>query len=283
MIPPYGIWRNAKVNILRLFYRTVRVPKPGSYFISHAYHDQHAVEHLKRTLPFYMKPYIFSKIPKVAPKQLVSSELIKAIHQCTGLIYLKGGQSARSFWVAFERDYGLRARKPVYSFDPASGKIERDETSPLHLRAHFSYAKPADSAKVNEIVNFMCSERFFSDWTDDKTLDSAGITFEAMLEKTVQRRIAEGSYMVMFWSANLAAARWLEDELKLIQRLDADRLLLVLLDATPPPNLGRDDPGRLLEVQLYGDAERSFINRIDDLIVHLYWLIYKNTQHNQFT
>jgi hypothetical protein len=36
-------------------------------------------------------------------------------------------------------------------------------------------------------------------------------------------------------------------------------------------------------MQLYGDDERSMFQRIDDLIVRLYWLIYRNARQNQLS
>jgi hypothetical protein len=56
-----------------------------------------------------------------------------------------------------------------------------------------------------------------------------------------------------------------------------DRLLVGLLDPTPLPPTTES---QVEVVQLYGDAERSAAQRLDDLIVRLYWLIYRNTRQN---
>jgi hypothetical protein len=57
-----------------------------------------------------------------------------------------------------------------------------------------------------------------------------------------------------------------------------DKVLFAHLDDTPLPEWWQrfHEPA----VQLYGDRQRSETNRIDDLIVRLYWLIYRNTQKN---
>jgi len=59
-----------------------------------------------------------------------------------------------------------------------------------------------------------------------------------------------------------------------------ERILVGLFDTTP-----LDERLAALEangqiIQLYGDSERSEVQRIDDLIVRLYWLIYRNTHQN---
>jgi hypothetical protein len=78
-------------------------------------------------------------------------------------------------------------------------------------------------------------------------------------------------------------SRWVMSEARevLFGGLAADRIMLALLDGTQPPT------GRFPEstniVQLYGDADRSEVHRIDDLIVRLYWLIYRHTRQDQLT
>jgi hypothetical protein len=38
---------------------------------------------------------------------------------------------------------------------------------------------------------------------------------------------------------------------------------------------------REVTVKMFGDDERSELQRLDDLIVSLYWLIYRNTRQNE--
>lgn len=90
---------------------------PRHCFISHSYRDEDSLEALRTSIPREVQPYVFPPIT-ASPDQFVCTALIDAILSQEGLIYLLGGHSAESFWVAFERDYGLRSTRKVFSFDP---------------------------------------------------------------------------------------------------------------------------------------------------------------------
>jgi len=106
------------------------VALPAKCFISHAYADAAARDALIERLPSGVTPFVFPSIT-VKPEEFVSDPLIDAVINCDGLIYLRGGASDRSFWVALERDYALRAGKKVFAFDMATGELTRDTGSPL--------------------------------------------------------------------------------------------------------------------------------------------------------
>ena len=88
---------------------------PQKCFISHSYKDAGARERLLAQLPKGVEPFVFPPIV-VFPEEMVSNKLLDAINACSGLIYLQGGASTQSFWVALERDYALRQRKPVFRY-----------------------------------------------------------------------------------------------------------------------------------------------------------------------
>ena len=90
---------------------------PRHCFMSHSYRDEDSLEALRTSIPREVQPYVFPPIT-ASPDQFVCTALIDAILSQEGLIYLLGGHSAESFWVAFERDYGLRSTRKVFSFDP---------------------------------------------------------------------------------------------------------------------------------------------------------------------
>lgn len=94
-----------------------RIFRPARYFVSHSYRDAAARTLLVSLLPKRVRPFIFQQID-VTPDQRVSDDLVDAVNRSHGLVYLKGGASAASFWVAFERRMALRAGKPVVAFDP---------------------------------------------------------------------------------------------------------------------------------------------------------------------
>jgi hypothetical protein len=117
-------------------------------------------------------------------------------------------------------------------------------------------------------------------------------------------------YLIVFWSKNSLTSEFQADDLRIAQeiqagaegrcRLDskrwggdrypgnnlinlsfkniikseADRILFVLLDRTPLPKWA------VHHVQLFSDETRSEINRIDDVIVRTYWLIYNGENSN---
>lgn len=97
---------------------------PARYFVSHSYRDEAARALLVSLLPKRVRPFIFQPID-VTPDQRVSDDLIAAVNRSHGLVYLKGGASAESFWVAFERRMALRAGKPIVAFDPETGAFSK--------------------------------------------------------------------------------------------------------------------------------------------------------------
>jgi hypothetical protein len=87
--------------------------------------------------------------------------------------------------------------------------------------------------------------------------------------------------MVAFWSRAAQASRFMGEELKRaadqISEFN-DRVLFALLEDVPLPEHWNSymDPA----VQLYEDADRAATHRLDDLMVRLYWLIYRKTRHS---
>jgi hypothetical protein len=122
--------------------RAFRVPSelPKKCFVSHAYRDTDALRSLtNRLLESGREPYIFPPI-SVTPDQMVSAQLIREVLGHEGFIFLKEGNSAQSFWVAFERDIALRAGKKVYSFSYPSLELQPDHSKPRNLTICAHYA-----------------------------------------------------------------------------------------------------------------------------------------------
>src|SRR5262249_19237970 len=126
---------------------------PRRCFISHSYKDATAREHLLSLLPPSVEPIIFPPIT-VQPDQMVSNHLIESILDCDAVICLRGGASDESFWVAFERDYAIRAGKRVFSFDPRQGALAPDTSKALKL-AIFPIWGWYDKERVLRSVEFM--------------------------------------------------------------------------------------------------------------------------------
>lgn len=249
---------------------------PAKCFISHSYKDAAVRDQLVAKLPRDV-PFIFPQINK--PDELVSNHLIEAILKCDGLIYLKGGKSEESFWVAFERDYALRAGKQVYSFDPVSLQIEPDTSSPLDLAVFASYARK-DGNRIREITKFLSIERYFDIWIDTEDI-VVGSNYAEALENGINDQIKRGGYLVAFWSNSASKSEVVEMEIKNAIQSQPDgtknqRLLFARLDNCPLPESITDYD--VPTVQLYGDQTLTETQRLDDLVVRLYWLIYRNTK-----
>ena len=247
---------------------------PRKCFISHAYADKEACERLVNNLPAHIKPIIFPPI-KVKPNQFVSNKLIKALRKCGGLIYLSGGASDLSFWVAFERDYALRTGKKVFSADIQYLKIQEDVGPALDLAAYASYSRKDHNA-VRRIVDYLNKKRNFDIWLDINSLKPGG-DYALQVEQSLKDRLSRG-YVVVFWSRAASESKYIQDEIeKASENIDKinDRVIFALLENVDIPDFWKQyqDPA----VQLFGDNERSQNQRLDDLMVRLYWLIYKKT------
>lgn len=250
---------------------------PGRYFISHAYRDAHHIDVLEKGLPRWAKPFRFPPI-RVRPDQMVSNPIMAAIRDCDGLIYLKGGASDTSFWVAMERDVALREEKRVYSYDPGSVTLSRDKSQPLELKVFHAFSRP-DSQDLGEIPSLMDHRHF--DRFVDPDFSLAAISWREAVEGAMRRVKAAGNYVIIYWSAEVKQSDWIKAEFDMAMREYPDRVLVAQLDDTPLPAwiIDRVNPDRL--VQLMSDRELSQLHKIDDLIVRLYWLVYKNTRGNE--
>ena len=249
---------------------------PIKCFLSHAYADVAQCDQLIRILPRNVKAVVFPPIT-VKPDQFVSTQLITAILDCDGLVYLRGGRSAQSFWVAFERDYALRAGKQVFAADPATLDVVRDTEAPLDLAAFASYHH-GDAPRVREIVEYMKHERYFDLWLDVEDI-GAGADWRKAISESLTDRLKRGGYEVVFWSRRASESQEVRKEIKMAIKSTVnfnDRVLFALLDECPIPEFWTQyqEPS----VQLYGDTKRPAAHRWDDLVVRLYWLIYRKTR-----
>jgi len=249
---------------------------PTKCFISHSYSDADAREQLLRILPDSISPLVFPPI-QAKPDEFVSKPLIEAILGCDGLIYFRGGASDKSFWVAFERDYALRSSKPVFCYDVGTSELLPDTEKPLDLAVFPSY-HGRDRERVRQICQFLDKERNFDVWLDVEDI-RPGTLFEEEIQTGLADRLSRGGYVTVFWSDDARRSAVLEKQLETaasgIERVN-DRVLFALLEPCPLPDfwLRFQEP----YVQLYGDSERSATHRIDDLMVRLYWLIYRKTK-----
>jgi hypothetical protein len=248
---------------------------PPKCFISHAYADTVARDRLIKSLPSDVEAIVFPPIT-VPPDQFVSNRLIESLLSCDGLIYLTGGASDRSFWVAFERDYALRAGNQAFSADVHTLKITKHTGNALDLAVFASYHRQ-DQSRVREVADFLNRERYFDLWLDVEKLQG-GVNWQEEISHVIEDRLKRGGYVVAFWSrsaSNSLTVSWDLQRAAMETSDFNDRVLFALLEDVPLPDfwLRFHEPA----VQIYGDAERSMTQRLDDLMVRLYWLIYRKT------
>lgn len=261
-------WRNGPL------FENLRPPK--KVFISHSYKDSDARQRLLAQLPRDVEPFVFPPIT-VPPEKMVSPWLLDAIRSCAGLIYLKGRASADSFWVALERDYALRQGKPVFAFDPANGSLTPDTSAPMTLSVH-----TVSSRRYFDIEDHISSQMRamnFQIWDIGRSPDTVEERNERTL-KAIERCIGLGGYVLVFWSKSALTSHVVASDIGLAARQYPDRIFFALLDGTELPTDWRVfiDP-----VRLYGQRGHIDVHALDDVIVRLYWLIYRNTRQNQLS
>ena len=249
-------------------------PIPRICFISHSYRDAEAVALLKKVLSHdQVTPYFFPPIT-VRPDEFVSTKLIEAILNHDGLIYLLHGYSGKSFWVAFERDYGQRSRRRVFSFDPQLAEIQLEESRPRDMFVFPSYASK-DREHVKRVSEYMSLQRFVNVLDFPLSLKTNDIWRDP--KDDIRSLLDRGGYAVLFWSDTAARSSWVRREMEWVWHYKRDRILIALLQDIAFPSWLRDDlPPWLQPVPLFEDTQRSEMNRWDDLIVRLYWLVYNN-------
>lgn len=264
---------------------------PPRCFISHSYQDEAALARLIDLLPAGTRPFVFPPI-RVNPNRMITNDLIEAILAQDGVIVLEEGASASSFWVAFERDYALRSGRPVFSFTPSTGRIAPLAASPMALPIFPSLSR-RDHAAVTGILDVMRQERYFELSVPDEEMSAGPFLRDDMINQTLYRALNTGGYVVVFWSKNAAESKLVRRELERgfqyfpSEDPDYDRIIFALLDQTPLPDWYEarlanhpQSSHAVYPVQLYGDAQFSLLNRIDNLIVQLYWLIYRTSETN---
>lgn len=238
----------------------------GKYFISHSYKDAAVRDSFLKTLPPQVTPYIFPPI-SVSPLEFVSSTLIGAILACDALIYLNEGFSSRSFWVAFERDYALRVGKTVFSFTPSTKTFAVHADPPLDLAIYPSFSRP-QTQEVWPILEFMRKQRHFDAWIDTELGMHPMGDLRRVLEAGMQSIFDRGGYVVTFLGG--FNSEYVIAETK--KGLEQQRLIVAGLGVQPPDFIHQDHD---MFVQLMENGQINN-NRIDDLIVRLYWLIFRN-------
>lgn len=246
----------------------------GKCFVSFAYEDFHYIDKIKSILEGYANLFIFPPI-KVTPEQMVSNYLLSSIRQSESLIYLFGANSNKSPWVALERDYALRSKLEVYSFNVDTEEILRDNSKPLNLPIFPSYSR-SDIYRIDKLLKFMEKKRYFDLFKDSMNL-KASVDLGKNIEIEIFNRLKLGGYIVPFLSRNSIESKWVELEVKMAIERFPNQILPVMIDEVNLPDIIKDtNPLKLFR----NDSNELDMRRVDDLIVRLYWMIYKNTKNS---
>jgi hypothetical protein len=247
---------------------------PRRCFISHAYKDVEEKGRLLHLLPKGVTPVIFEPI-EVPPTKRVSDDVVRAINRCTGLIFVDGEYSRRSFWVSFEKDYARRRKKPSFRFDDHADLFEPDTSPPVDPFVFFSYAH-TDARFVRQIGKWLMRNRNFNPIVDDADL-SAKPSLSDEITKNIERASQGDGCFVVFLSKQAVKSKWVEHELKTITRINHSRRLIVWLDS-PEEVLREANIDRELidssEVPVVAARNQQIDwNQVDNLIVRVFHLV----------
>jgi len=180
------------------------------FFVSHSYEDDASLQALlKAKLPEGSSPKIFQKID-TANIGLLSEVIMPAIQACHGLIYIRSKRSFDSFWAAFERNYALRLGKPVYGFEPDTGKFQRDVVAAIDpvISSSWNLAVPRDSFMVRDITLYLNDKHRFN--TLGKHWKLIDNDFRQMVDSVdgIELKLAAGGLVVLFLSNDSISCGW---------------------------------------------------------------------------
>ena len=249
---------------------------PRRCFISHAYADRKHLNELLSALPDYVSPLIFPPI-HVTPDQRVSDDLVKSILDCDGLIYIRSVLSTASFWVNFEKDYALRSHKAVYAYSTAGQRLTGDRSSPMDLRVFPSYVR-GDKGRVRDITETL-KKRYFSVWLDEEQLQP-GMEWAKEIESGLKDIVERGGYLVAFISRASVKSMFVRQELEFVAARYPRQILPVLLDDVGP-SLFNSKLSTLHQIRLFQANGRVDENRVDDLIIQIYYMVHKGSGGQQ--
>jgi hypothetical protein len=207
---------------------------------------------------------------------MVSEDLLATIRRCDSLVYFKTPASDASPWVTLERDYALRSGLNVLSFHPDTSLVRRNADGPLDLPAFASYSR-RDWPDVERLVRIMKDDRFVDIFVDVEDI-SAGQEFAKVISETIIERLERGGYLVLFWSEDAARSDFISREFQFALERYRDRILPVALDSSELPNELAD----VVPVHLRRTRKDPIdLRRLDDVIVRIYWLVFRNTHTEQ--
>ncbi len=132
----------------------------GRCFLSHSFDDKDEVEMIAARLEQAGAQTKIFELEEPNPDTPVSNKIIPTILDCDNLVYLLGGESSKSFWVRFEKDFALRSGLNVYAADAATDRLYKVEEKPLRLRIRTVYHR-SDNELADRLFDWMRENRHF--------------------------------------------------------------------------------------------------------------------------
>lgn len=193
---------------------------------------------------------------------------MEVIRSCSGLIILSGEHSRASFWVAFEREIAIRAGLAVYLWDPDRNALDLDRKGRTNLSVFLSHANRDRDAAL--YVASHMEQRSFDVWLGSDGIVNLRDDFPD--DSPMEAGMSRGGYMVVLDSRRAQGSSMVQFY---IREVGNGRIVVASLDGSPAPHYFTDTDKKDQFVQLW-DGTGISENRIDDLIVRLCWLMYRN-------
>ncbi|MCI0711198.1 MAG: toll/interleukin-1 receptor domain-containing protein [Chloroflexi bacterium] len=146
---------------------------------------------------------------------------------------------------------------------PSQREFRLHDSPPLDLAVFPSYLH-RERKTVFPILDFMRDRRHFDVWLDIEEI-KIGDNFVEILENSIKSIVNRGGYVVVFWSNN--ESKFVIHEA--LYGLREERVIVAALGGSMPEFMSKYHD---MFIQLI-DENGLNNNRLDDLIVRLYWLI----------
>lgn len=257
-------------------------PIPSPCFISHAYNEG-LVDAAVAALPKDVRAIVFPEI-RVGPAEFVSDALIAALQEAKSILVADGPASRQSYWVAFETFFAMRNGKAVYRFDGTATGIVRDTRVRKDPPIFASYQR-RNRYVVDPICDWLREERGFNVWKDTESL-VPGDAFVQQIRGAMTNILADGGYVIAFMTTEAATSPSVSKELEFaLSRYEGQVFLACLGDkgAVIPRDIAAvlsryQEEGWLIELggaESAADFSKVNLNRLDDLMVRVLYLVHK--------
>jgi TIR domain len=122
-------------------------------------------------------------------------------------------------------------------------------------------------------------KRYFSVWSDEEQLQ-AGMEWAKETERGLRDIVEHGGYLVTFISRASLESTFVRQELEFVAAKYPGQILPVLLEDVGP-TLSDSSLATLHQIKLFQLDGRVDENRVDDLIIQIYYMVHKDSGGQQ--